>query len=89
MKSVVAALRHVVEVLNADNFRYRLRVGQLPRRDSAQPDMLNEALLLQLGERGERFFKLIDQVRYIITLQLASRTAAALGETPLPCGASN
>jgi hypothetical protein len=47
-----SALREVVQVLNADNVGDRLRLGQLPRRDGAQTDTLNEALLFQFGERG-------------------------------------
>src|SRR5580704_1533463 len=54
---IIAALRDVVEVLDADNFCDCLRLGQLARRYGAQPDMLNESLLLQLSERGERLFK--------------------------------
>ena len=54
---IVAALRDVVEVLNADYFRDRLRLSQLAGRNCAETDMVNEALLLQLGERGEWLFK--------------------------------
>src|SRR3984893_3811786 len=54
---IVAALGDVVEVLNADYFRDRLRLSQLAGRNCAETDMVNEALLLHLGERGERLFK--------------------------------
>jgi len=51
-ESFVAALGHVVEVLNADNLRDGLCLGQMPGRDCAEVDMLNETLLLQFSERG-------------------------------------
>src|SRR5579863_775825 len=54
---IVAALRYVVEILDADNFRNGLRLGQLAGRNCAQPDMLNETLILEFSERGERLFK--------------------------------
>ena len=54
---VVAALGYVVEVLNADNLRDCLRLGQLARRYGAEPDMLNQTLLLEFSERGEWLFK--------------------------------
>src|SRR5258708_17835384 len=54
---MVAGLRDVVEVLNADYFRDRLRLSQLAGRNCAETNMVNEALLLQLGQRGERLFE--------------------------------
>src|SRR6516162_812894 len=56
-ESVVAALGDVVEVLNADNLRDRLRLGQLPGRNRAEADMLNQTLLLEFGECGEWLFE--------------------------------
>src|SRR5579863_10150126 len=41
---IVAALREVVEVLDTDNLRDCSRLGQLPRRYGAQPDVLDETL---------------------------------------------
>ncbi len=54
---VIATLREVIQVLDADNFRDRLRLGQLLRRHGAETDMLNEPLLLEFSERGEWLFK--------------------------------
>jgi hypothetical protein len=48
----VAALGHVVEVLNADNLGDGLRLGQLPGRDCAEADVVNETLVLEFSERG-------------------------------------
>src|SRR5579862_3691308 len=56
-ESFVAALGQVVEVLDTDNLRDGLRLGQLPGRDCAEADMLNETLVLEFSERGERLFK--------------------------------
>ena len=57
MNRVVATLGQVVEVLDADNLRDRLRLGQLPGRNCAEADMLNQTLLLEFSERGERLFE--------------------------------
>src|SRR4029077_13199504 len=54
---IVAALREVVEVLNADYFRDRLRVCELAGRNCAETNMGNEPRLLQLGQRGGRLFE--------------------------------
>src|SRR5579863_5927208 len=56
-ESVVAALGHVVEVLNADNLRDGPRLGQLAGRNCAETNMPNETLVLEFSERGERLFK--------------------------------
>ena len=56
-ESVVATLGDVVEVLNADNLRDRLRLGQLPGRDRAEADMLNQTLLPEFSECGEWLFE--------------------------------
>ena len=50
---IVAPLRDVVEVLNADCFRDRLRLSQLAGGSCTETDMVSEALLLQLGQGGE------------------------------------
>jgi hypothetical protein len=55
--SVIGPLRHVIEILDADNIRDGLRLSELLRRDGAQAKMPNQALLLELGKRRERFFE--------------------------------
>src|SRR5215467_10438237 len=56
-ESVVPTLGYVVKVLNADNLCDRPGFGQLAGRDRTKADMVNEALLLELGERRERLFE--------------------------------
>src|SRR5215471_515888 len=56
-ESVVPTLGQVVKVLNADYLRDRPGFGQLAGRDRTKADMVNEALLLELGERRERLFE--------------------------------
>ena len=55
-EAIVAAVRHVVQILNADDLRNGLGLGQLARINVAETEMANESLLLQLGEYGQRFF---------------------------------
>ena len=54
---VIATLRQVIKVLDANDLRDRLRLGQLLGRDRAQTDMLNQAALLEFGERRQRLFE--------------------------------
>ncbi len=56
-ESVVGALRQIVEILDTDNFRDGLRLGQLFSRDGAEADMPNQSLLLEFGKRGKRLLK--------------------------------
>src|SRR5580658_2655924 len=50
-ESVVATLGQVIEVLDANNLRDSLRLGQLLGRDRTKANMLNQALVLEVGER--------------------------------------
>ena len=43
----------IVEILDADNWRDRLRLGDLPGGDRAYPEMLYKTLLLYFGEHAE------------------------------------
>jgi hypothetical protein len=47
---------HVVKVLHANYLRNRLTLRQLRGIDIAQADMTNQSLVLQLGQRSQRFF---------------------------------
>jgi len=51
---VVLAVRQVVEVLHGDDRSDRLRLGELPGGDIADPKVANEPLPPQLGENAER-----------------------------------
>src|SRR5690606_39932682 len=51
---LVAAVRDVVPVLDHDDRGDRLRLGHLGGVDDGQPQVLDLALLAQLGERAER-----------------------------------
>src|SRR5260370_30056552 len=53
-ESVVTTLGDVVQVLNTDDLGDRLGIYYLPGRDCAEADMLNQTLLLEFSERGER-----------------------------------
>src|ERR1051325_3291075 len=55
-KAIVMPVRHVVEVLYADNFGNRLRLGQLIAIDVAQTEMTDQSLTLQLRKHSERLF---------------------------------
>jgi hypothetical protein len=45
-----------MQILNADDVRNGLGLGELAWINVAETDMANEALLLQIGEYGQRFF---------------------------------
>ena len=55
-EAVVYAMGHVVQVLHADNRSYRPGLGELLRADIAETQMTNQALTLELGQRGELLF---------------------------------
>ncbi len=53
-QGVVGPLRQVVMVLHADDFAEPASLGDLRRRDMAEPDVAHQPLALQLGEDRER-----------------------------------
>ena len=54
---VVLAVREVVVVLHADDRRDAARLRDLGGRDVAQAEMADQALALELGQRGERLLE--------------------------------
>src|SRR5262245_22785572 len=53
-ESIVSALCHVVEVLDANDLSDFLSFLELPGSDVAQTDVANQSLALQIGERHKR-----------------------------------
>src|ERR1700727_865627 len=51
---IIAALRHVVEVLYADDLRNCLSLSQLFGADITQAEMTNQSLALELGKHSQR-----------------------------------
>src|SRR5579862_8543029 len=54
--AVIVSLRHVVEILHANDLRNLLALSQLPGTDVAKAEMTNEPLLLELRQHGQGFF---------------------------------
>jgi len=50
---IILPVCDIVEILDADNWRNRLRLGDLPGGDRAYPEMLYKTLLLHFGEHIE------------------------------------
>ena len=54
-ESIVVPVRHIVEILHANDLCHGLRFGQLLGRNVAQTDVTDQSLTLEFDEFSQRF----------------------------------